>query len=86
MPSVARAIVRFSLDGDYGSRATNKARKVLEDAGFDKIGTASYEVDGPSQEDIIAALDATLQILRSLPGGATLDHLWVYLDEPLPAN
>lgn len=82
---MARAIVRLSLDNDYGSANTNLARLILEDAGFEKTGTATYEADAPGTDDLLIALQKIVAVLQNLSGGVSLDHLWIYVDVPQPS-
>jgi hypothetical protein len=78
---MARAIIRYSLDGDASNQTGNEARSILEGAGFDRIGTASFEGDC-DQAAMLATLEQLIDVLRRAPGGGTLDHLWVYVDVP----
>jgi hypothetical protein len=78
----ARAIVRYSINDEKSNVTGNQASQILEDAGFAKIGTASFEADVPDQEALVDALSRLLVILRNPPGGGRLDHLWIYLDHP----
>ncbi len=77
---MARAIVRHSLEAGHVPQR-NRIRNALEDAGFQKIGTSSYEADAVDTGSIIAALQVLLTQLDQLPDGA-IDHLWIYLDLP----
>jgi hypothetical protein len=81
-PRPARAIVRYSINGETSNVTGNEAAKVLKDAGFDRIGTASWEGDIPDQGAVVDALQKLVTILRDPPGGGRLDHLWIYLDHP----
>jgi hypothetical protein len=88
---MARAVVRFSLNyGEAnkkaGTKATASARKILTGAGFEKIGTSSYEADGQSHTSLTIALGRLLLDFDQLPRGVKLDHLWVYLDAPKRPN
>ncbi|MGP8241342.1 MAG: hypothetical protein ACLQQB_06215 [Solirubrobacteraceae bacterium] len=76
----ARAIVRYSIDGS--SETANRARAALElePSKFHKVGTGAYEATGPIDE-LIPKLRHLLEVLERLPGGGTVDHLWIYLDE-----
>lgn len=68
---------------DEGSNTTgNAARARLEDAGFERQGrTAALESDDLDVPTIMDALRDLLDILESPPGGGTLDHLWIYVDD-----
>jgi len=81
---MARAIIRFSIDGETTNVTGNQIRTLLQDNGFDKIGTASYDADGMAAVQIVAVLRELLPILEAPPGGGQLDHLWIYLDQPEP--
>jgi hypothetical protein len=81
--SVARAIVRFSLDGDYGSATTNRVRAELQARGVMNIGTSVYK--GFAELDTITdAIRAELDVLDQPSGSASLDHLLVYVDRRTP--
>jgi len=84
MPCMARGIVRFSLDNDAAASGQNTtaARKLLESEGFVKIGTSSYESKDMPMNDVLGAIAKLCAQLHRLPHGVTVDHLWVYLDEP----
>jgi hypothetical protein len=55
-------------------------RKALEDEGFDLVGTGSYEREGASFADLADALTSALAILKAMPGGGKVDHVWTYVD------
>lgn len=78
---MARAIVRCSLTDDYGSAGRNAAVAILEQAGFEWIGTFSFERRGGDVDDILVTLMDLLTQLGQLPGNTTLNHLWVYIDQ-----
>ena len=78
---MTRAIIRLSLDHDAGGTQIQVADD-LEAAGFVKIGAASYEGLDLPVGDILAALDRLTNTLQASPGGGTLDHLWIVVDEP----
>lgn len=86
MRGMARAIVRYSINGEQTNVTGNAARKHLEAGGFDRLGTASFEADGANQGALVLALRQLLEILEDPPGGGWLDHLWIYLDDPQPPN
>lgn len=74
---MARAIMRYSLAAE-GTNARSEFRSRLDAAGFEKLGTASWEaVDG----DVLVLVDAIRDILAILARSGSLDHLWIYLDE-----
>jgi hypothetical protein len=57
---------------------------MLQDNGFDRVGTASYDVEGMNTDSIVEVLQDLLAIFRNPPGGGELDHLWIYVDQPTP--
>lgn len=79
---MARAICRCSLNADTSNVTGNEVRSQLEEAGFDRLGTASTECDDALEADLFNALRDLLDVLGRRPGGGKLDHLWVYLDDP----
>ena len=81
---MARAIIRFSIDNESSNVTGNQIRDLLQDKGFDKIGTASFDTDGMDTASIVAVLRELLPILETPPGGGRLDHLWIYVDQPEP--
>jgi hypothetical protein len=83
---MARAIVRYSINGETSNVTGNAARMLLQNQAFDRLGTASFEADGPPQHDLLDTLRNLLVILENPPGGGSLDHLWIYLDEPDDSN
>lgn len=81
---MARMIIRYSLDSDDSTTHT-ASRLMLQGppARFDKIGTASFEASDVDRDQLLDVLVDLLQNhLRRPRGGGTLDHLWVYFDEP----
>jgi hypothetical protein len=78
---VVRAIVRYSFDGG-AKGARTKVRKALRAAGFQEVGTASFELRDAPCADIVEALHEVLDIVKDPPAGVRIDHLWIYLDEP----
>lgn len=77
---MARAIFRHSLEAGHVP-VRNQIRTVLEQAGFERIGTGSFEAENLSRHAITAALQQVLAILDDLPDGA-MDHVWIYFDQP----
>lgn len=78
---MARAIVRYSFDGG-AKGARTKVRNALRSAGFEEVGTASFEVRDAPCADVVEALHEILDIVKEPPAGVRIDHLWIYLDEP----
>lgn len=73
---MARAIVRYSFGSD-DVPVRNSMRGGLEEAGFERIGTGSFEGTG-SRSDLLDALASALTEART---AQVLDHLWIYVDE-----
>lgn len=79
---MARAIIRWSVNGERSNETGNALGRILKDAGFEKIGTASWEASGGSQLQMIVALGNVIVELGKRE--AQLDHLWTYIDsDPL---
>jgi hypothetical protein len=62
------AIVKMSLDDDYGSKIRAKVVAQLEAAGFRKVGTGHWEVKRADEEHASVALANTLTILADPQG------------------
>jgi hypothetical protein len=79
---MARGFVRWSLQGDEGSRLRNRLVPALERNGFKTTpGTATLEATGLSLDAILEGLrEAFDEIEHSQPDRGVLDHLWVYVD------
>jgi|GEM_PF-3678198 len=75
---MARAIIRFSLDGDDG-RVTTRVTKLLEGKGFSHGGTASHEAHTISEADLSAVVNAMVNLMPP-DGSVVIDHLWVFMD------
>jgi hypothetical protein len=82
---VARAIIRYSFDGDEGKPIRTEIRKRLSTNFVQQGKTASWE----SRPD--TALSQLLSDLRwvlervqtEIPDEArVLDHIWIYIDDP----
>lgn len=78
---MARAIVRYSFGSD-DVQIRNNVRGELEAAGFKRIGTGSFEAPTDAAESRSALIGALIKALEHAEHAQTLDHLWVYLDEP----
>lgn len=81
---MARAIIRYSFNGptEQSSPKRTAVRNMLRDAGFQRLGTASFEIRGADLADVVDQLQRVLVEIRSLPeGGCGLDPLWIYVDE-----
>lgn len=78
---MARAILRWSVSGEKNNATGLAVRKTVEQAGFERRGTGSWEADGPGTSDLIDALQQALDDLRAAPGGGRVDHVWIYLDD-----
>lgn len=81
---MARAIINYSFESEGSNVSGNAVRKVLEDADFEKLSTASYQTEGRTEDELVDALESVLEIIRQPPGGGSIDHLWVYLDGTTP--
>jgi hypothetical protein len=80
---MARAIVRYSFNGptETSSPKRTAVRDLLNDRGFEMVGTASREIRNVALPEIVDALHRLLAELEELPEGCGLDHLWVYVDQ-----
>lgn len=76
---MARATIRYSFDNEQSNLSGNKARGALEEAGFSRNGTASWEAYG-SITDLVDAIRNLLTVVEAPPGRGGLDHVWIYLD------
>lgn len=84
---VARAIVRYSINGEGSNVTGNEARGLLQQAGFERHGrTAAFEAEDLDVPSLMAALRALLDTLENPPGGGAIDHLWVYVDQADDSN
>ena len=72
--------MRYSLKDDDANANGSPVRWLLEAGGFQRIGTASFEADGPPTHDLVEVLERVLHRLRNLNGRARLDHFWIYAD------
>ena len=83
---MARAIVRLSTDNDKGVGALRpQVRDMLKEFGFVSRGTAVWEASDASVADLLKAVERVTQILQREPSRmrpGTLDHLWIYVDNP----
>ncbi len=61
---MARAIVRYSINGEGDNYTGNQARGALNAVGFDKIGTAAYEADGRKPQTLSLAYASYYKSLR----------------------
>jgi hypothetical protein len=77
---MARAIIRLSINGESDNNTNNAVRATLQDEGFIRIGTNSYEISGASFDDIADCVIAAFGILKKMPGGGSVDHVWSYVD------
>jgi len=80
---MARLIIRTSIDGETSGETQQEIRQVLEGP-LARIGTAVYE-GGGTTPDLLAVLQHLVQVLSQAEGSharGSLDHLWVYLDQP----
>ena len=79
---MARGIVRYSLNGDAGSRYTNQVRGALEARDFERRGrTGSLEAREQTLSEVIAGVKEALDVVDGLAPPVALDHVWVYIDQ-----
>jgi hypothetical protein len=78
---MARAILRYSIGGEKSNQSGNAVRKALEAVGFERVGTGSWELDGPPTAHLVAYVQQAMDIMKHPPGGGILDHVWVYIDD-----
>lgn len=78
-----RTIIRYSLDGDYGSKLGQKLTKILGDAGFVHLEekTATYECTNISVSQLGQALQSFWDTANEFSETVTLDHFWMYSDK-----
>ena len=77
-----RTIIRFSLDGDYGSALRNKLAPLLEAQGFVRgTKTATYEHGSIGASDLAQVLGDFWSTVAKHKGKGSLDHFWLYTDE-----
>jgi hypothetical protein len=76
---VARAIIRYSLDDDYGNANGNQLRMALE--------AARQHSKAPNlpMDEVLTSVADLISRLSELPDAVQLDHLWIYVDEPDPS-
>jgi len=84
--AVARAIIRLSTNDDKGEGALRpQVREMLKEAGFTSRGTAVWEASDKPLVELLKAVEKATRILQREPSRlrpGTLDHLWVYMDNP----
>lgn len=82
---MARAIIGLSMNDDKGGLRT-ETRNMLLKAGFEDRGTSLWEASGQSVAELLQVVERATTILRrepSKPGEGTLDHLWIFVDNPV---
>jgi hypothetical protein len=83
---VARAIIRLSMNKDKGEGALRpQVREILREAGFESRGTAVWEASGLPVAPLLQAVARAAEVLQREPSPlrpGTLDHLWIYVDNP----
>lgn len=81
-----RAIVRFSLDRDHGSRLRNRLLAKLRQWGFRRNPhvTSTYEATNIASIDLAAAMaDFWSEVHQTQTTTRThIDHFWMYADNP----
>lgn len=78
---MARAIIRYSFDGDEGEAIRREIRKrLMVDGLFVPLGTGSWESDPRTTlEQAVSRIRWALQHVEE-EHPAALDHIWVYID------
>lgn len=83
-------IIRFSIDGDNGSKVRNKLATVLGGAGFAQFGgnTGSWRNESINQNDACKKMAEVLMILSDPSSNVTnvdastlMDHIWIYIEQ-----
>lgn len=83
-----RAIVRFSLDSDSGSKVRNVIAGHLESDGFERVGTGCWEAGDIDITTFCSTMRQFWKIAsnpQTVPGASArtqVDHVWVYADHP----
>jgi hypothetical protein len=76
---MARAVIRYGGGSDEDSkRLRGQIRDALADAGFDKVGTSSWNVERVPLGSICDALQRVATIIGSKSD--SLEQLWVMVD------
>jgi hypothetical protein len=81
--AVARAIIRYSAStGTAGNRMRKEVRTAIKRAGFsERRGTGAWELETKSPANLgVTLAEISAVIVKAAPD--TLDHLWVYIDNP----
>jgi hypothetical protein len=74
-------ILRFSLNGDTNSKIRNKIDGRLMSEGFTRGHTATWQIASGATAAQLKAARSAVKTLVTLPsGGASLDHIWLYID------
>ena len=77
-----RVIVRFSLDGDLGSKLRNQLHGILSGSGLSPgANTATWEGKGLSEQDVHSAMCKFWDKIQTYSGPGSLDHFWMYVDD-----
>jgi hypothetical protein len=83
--AMARAIIRYSFDGDDGKAIRTEIRKRLSTNFVQRGKTASWESRPNARlSDLVGDLRWALERVQTeIPDGArVLDHIWIYIDDP----
>lgn len=75
-----RVILRFSLDGDYGSYVRNHFTNQLFKLGLRPCGTGTLESETPPTGAAAGLMQQIASVLNEMPQGVAIDHIWLYLD------
>ena len=83
-------IIRFSIDGDAGSKVRNKLATILNGADFTQFGgnTGSWRNESINQLDAAKNMTEILMILSdpsnnvtSVDASTLMDHIWIYIEQ-----
>lgn len=80
---MARAIIRYSAStGAPGNQMRRDIKTAIKNAGFsERRGTAAWEIQDVTPKAIGIALAQISHVIQQADAD-TLDHLWVYVDNP----
>ena len=73
--------MRFSLDGDTGSRLRNQLAGILEQAQISNRGTGAWESPPLELGTVMNILSLVFSTLHSSGTPGHLDHLWFHIDK-----
>ncbi len=73
-----RITLRFSLDGDTGSKIRNKIAPKLKNAGFKNVKTGTWEVYSTDSAGVHSGLS---DVFRIVAKSKKLDHFWFHAEK-----